>query len=183
MNTYSLEERTINSMLDRSVEKFGDNKFASSGDWSITYLELNNKVNSCANFLCSLGVTKGTKVALMLRNSPAFIFSWLAVSKLGGIYVPINTDYKGYTVWQCPPNTQGLNVLMSLNIYEGFNSNDTKNIKDEIHLKIEAVKAAFSDGLFNITDFEISKEVLPKLLSKSYAESKRKLIKPNTGRP
>lgn len=92
---------------------------------------------------------------------------------------PINTDYKGYTVWQCPPNTQGLNVLMSLNIYEGFNSNDTKNIKDEIHLKIEAVKAAFSDGLFNITDFEISKEVLPKLLSKSYAESKRKLIKPN----
>ena len=95
MNTYSLEERTINSMLDRSVEKFGDNKFASSGDWSITYSELNNKVNSCANFLSSLGVAKGTKVALMLRNSPAFIFSWLAVSKLGGIYVPINTDYKG----------------------------------------------------------------------------------------
>ena len=95
MNIYSLEERTINDMLKRSVEKFGDNKFASSGDWSITYTELNNKVNSCANFLGSLGVVKGTKVALMLKNSPAFIFSWLAVSKLGGVYVPINTDYKG----------------------------------------------------------------------------------------
>ena len=95
MIDYSLEERTINQMFINSVEKFGDNLFASSGDWSITYFELNQKVNSCANFLLSLGVSKGTKVALMLRNSPAFIYTWLAVSKLGGVYVPINTDYKG----------------------------------------------------------------------------------------
>ena len=92
---------------------------------------------------------------------------------------PINTNYKGYTVWQCPPNTQGLNVLMSLNIYEGFKNKDTMNLDDEIHLKIESVKAAFSDGLFNITDFDITKDVIPELLSKNYSDSKRKLINKN----
>ena len=95
MLKFDFEERTINNLLLSSVDKYGDNIFATSGEWSITYLELNSKVNSCANFLSSLGVEKGTKVALMLRNSPAFMYSWLAISKLGGIYVPINTDYKG----------------------------------------------------------------------------------------
>ncbi len=95
MQNYSLEDRTIDKMLQSSIEKHSDNIFASSGDWSISYSQLNSKVNSCANFLKSLGVTSGTKVALMLRNSPAFIYTWLAVSKLGGVYVPINTDYKG----------------------------------------------------------------------------------------
>ena len=92
MQNYSLEDRTIDKMLQSSIEKHSDNIFASSGDWSISYSQLNSKVNSCANFLKSLGVTSGTKVALMLRNSPAFIYTWLAVSKLGGVYVPINTE-------------------------------------------------------------------------------------------
>ncbi|HIB35901.1 MAG TPA: hypothetical protein EYO26_05860, partial [Dehalococcoidia bacterium] len=89
---------------------------------------------------------------------------------------PISTEYRDYTVWQCPPNTQGLNVLMALNIYEGFSKNETSDPVKELHLKIESVKAAFSDGLFNITDFEITKHVLPQLLSKDYASEKRKYI-------
>ena len=40
---------------------------------------------------------------------------------------PISTEYRDYTVWQCPPNTQGLNVLMALNIYEGFSKNETSD--------------------------------------------------------
>ena len=89
---------------------------------------------------------------------------------------PISTEYRDYTVWQCPPNTQGLNVLMALNIYEGFNESETEDPIKELHLKIESVKAAFSDGLFNITDFEITKHVLPQLLSKDYASEKRMYI-------
>jgi len=57
---------------------------------------------------------------------------------------PISTEYRDYTVWQCPPNTQGLNVLMALNIYEGFNNTETSDPVKELHLKIESVKAAFS---------------------------------------
>ena len=92
---------------------------------------------------------------------------------------PISTEYRDYTVWQCPPNTQGLNVLMALNIYEGFNESETEDPIKELHLKIESVKAAFSDGLFNITDFEITKHVLPQLLSKDYASEKRMYIDKN----
>ncbi|MDC0073322.1 AMP-binding protein [Alphaproteobacteria bacterium] len=95
MKNFELSERTVNKMLMRSVEMFPDKRFAVSGDWNISYGKLNEKVNSCANSLNKLGVTKGTKVALFLRNSPAFIYSWFAISKLGGVYVPINTEYKG----------------------------------------------------------------------------------------
>ena len=95
MTNFELAERTVNKMLMRSVEMFPDKRFAVSGDWEISYGKLNDKVNSCANSLKKLGVKKGTKVALFLRNSPAFIYSWFAISKLGGVYVPINTEYKG----------------------------------------------------------------------------------------
>lgn len=92
---------------------------------------------------------------------------------------PIKTNYRGHTVWQCPPNTWGLVVLMALNIYEGFSKSEIGDPTKELHLKIETIKAAFSDGLFNITDFDITKNVLPNLLSDDYAKNKRQQINHN----
>lgn len=55
-----------------------------------TYAELNAQVNSMANALQSLGIAKGDRVALYLRNVPEFIVAFLAITKVGAISVPFN---------------------------------------------------------------------------------------------
>jgi long-chain acyl-CoA synthetase len=57
---------------------------------TITYSELNKKVNSLANALASLGVEKGDRVAVYLANIPQYVMAVLAIMKLGAIYVPFN---------------------------------------------------------------------------------------------
>ena len=63
-------------------------------DEKITYGEILEAVDKLAAYLSSLGVKKGDKVAFFLRNSPEFIYSVFAASKLGAIIVPINTFLK-----------------------------------------------------------------------------------------
>ena len=58
-------------------------------------LKINDLTNCCANRLAHQGLKKGGKLGIMMHNSIAFVHSWIAASKLGVIYVPINTDYKG----------------------------------------------------------------------------------------
>jgi len=63
-------------------------------DQKITYKEMLDAVDNLAAFLADKGVNEGDKVALFLRNSPEFIYSIFALSKLGAILVPINTFLK-----------------------------------------------------------------------------------------
>ncbi len=63
-------------------------------DEKITYGEILEKVDSLAGFLAGKGVKEGDKIALFLRNSPEFIYTVFAASKLGAIVVPINTFLK-----------------------------------------------------------------------------------------
>ncbi|HIQ47597.1 MAG TPA: long-chain-fatty-acid--CoA ligase [Sulfurovum sp.] len=63
-------------------------------DEKITYGEILDTVDKLAAYLASLGVKKGDKVAFFLRNSPEFIYSIFAASKLGAIIVPVNTFLK-----------------------------------------------------------------------------------------
>ena len=78
-------------------------------------------------------------------------------------------DYHGYTVWEIPPNGQGIIALMALGIAKEF---DLENMsKNQIaHIQVEAMKAAFTDGLAHITDSEYMKYPQEYLLSDSYAK-------------
>ncbi|NQT61147.1 MAG: gamma-glutamyltransferase family protein [Bacteroidetes bacterium] len=88
---------------------------------------------------------------------------------------PVSVDYNGYTVWEIPPNGQGVIALMALRIAKEFDlENMTKN--EIVHIQIEAMKAAFSDGLAYITDTEHMKVPLDYLLSDSYAKLRRSTI-------
>lgn len=60
---------------------------------SLTYTELDCQANALAQSLMRLGVRKGTHVAMMLGNSPAFPLTWIALARLGAIMVPVNTAY------------------------------------------------------------------------------------------
>lgn len=90
---------------------------------------------------------------------------------------PIRTSYRGYDVWEIPPNGQGLAALIALNILEGFDlSGLSRESSESYHLQIEAIKLAFADAQRYIGDPQHVEVPAEALLSKSYAEQRRNLI-------
>jgi gamma-glutamyltranspeptidase/glutathione hydrolase len=90
---------------------------------------------------------------------------------------PISTDYRGYTVYELPPNGQGVTALEMLNVLEGYDiKNLGHNSSEYLHLLIEAKKAAFRDRDQFITDPEFEKIPMDRLLSKEYARKVRDKI-------
>jgi gamma-glutamyltranspeptidase/glutathione hydrolase len=90
---------------------------------------------------------------------------------------PISSNYRGYTVYELPPNGQGLTALEMLNILEGYDIISLKhNSSEYLHLLFEAKKAAFSDRDSFITDPDFEKVPVDQLLSKGYAGKLREKI-------
>jgi|TARA_B110000881_G_scaffold28683_1_gene21219 gamma-glutamyltranspeptidase/glutathione hydrolase len=91
---------------------------------------------------------------------------------------PISSNYRGYDVWECPPNGQGIAALIALNIVENI---DLVNSEIEpvlqLHYKIEAMKIAFQDALWYVADPEKVDIPIQELLSKSYAKKRFNEIK------
>lgn len=88
---------------------------------------------------------------------------------------PISASYRGYDVWEMPPNGQGLIALMTLNILNGIDFT-IKDTVESFHCQIEAMKLSFADGMKYITDYQQMSEKISDLLSSTYAEKRRKLI-------
>jgi gamma-glutamyltranspeptidase/glutathione hydrolase len=90
---------------------------------------------------------------------------------------PLATDYRGYTVYELPPNGQGITALQMLNILEGYDIGSLDPLGPEyFHLLIEAKKLAFHDRDCWITDPEFADMPLTRLISKEYAKQCRKAI-------
>jgi gamma-glutamyltranspeptidase/glutathione hydrolase len=90
---------------------------------------------------------------------------------------PVATNYRGYDVWELPPNTQGIAALQMLNILEAY---DLKSMgfgsADYLHHFIEAKKLAFEDRARYYADPEFAKVPVQALISKGYASKRRELI-------
>ncbi len=90
---------------------------------------------------------------------------------------PISVDYRGYRVYECPPNGQGITALIALNILEGFDLSESNSLSAErLHLMIEALRLAFADARWYVTDPAFSNIPIQELLSKSYAAERRESI-------
>jgi gamma-glutamyltranspeptidase/glutathione hydrolase len=90
---------------------------------------------------------------------------------------PIATEYRGYTVYELPPNGQGITALEMLNILEGYDiSSPGHNSPDHLHVLIEAKKLAFTDRDSLITDPDFEEVPVDELLSKEYAAKCREKI-------
>ena len=97
----------------------------------------------------------------------------------GAFVTPIKTDYKGFEVWECPPNGQGIIALEMLNILDGFNLNGLDPLSSErLHLEIEAARLAYRDRDAILADPSTVDVPIQKWLSNEYASSQRKLIDP-----
>jgi gamma-glutamyltranspeptidase/glutathione hydrolase len=90
---------------------------------------------------------------------------------------PISTSYRGYDVWELPPNTQGLAALQMLNILEGFDlTRFGFGSPEHLHLFVEAKKLAFEDRAKYYADPDGTRLPIQELLAKPYAAQRRKLI-------
>ena len=93
---------------------------------------------------------------------------------------PVSTNYRGYEVWELPPNGQGIAALQILNILEGYDlATMGFGTAEYIHLFTEAKKLAFEDRAKFYADPRFSAVPVSQLLSKKYAAERRKLIDRN----
>jgi len=91
--------------------------------------------------------------------------------------VPISTTYRGWTVYEIPPNGQGIAALEMLNILETFPlAQMGHNSADALHAMIEAKKLAYADLQRYVADQKFSKVPVAGMLSKEYASERAKLI-------
>ncbi len=90
---------------------------------------------------------------------------------------PVSTTYRGYSVWELPPNGQGIAALQMLNLLEPF---DLKSLgpksAEYVHLFVEAKKLAFADRARFYADPAFAKLPTAELISKEYADRRRSLI-------
>ena len=92
---------------------------------------------------------------------------------------PIATTYQDVTLFECPPNGQGIVALSALNILEEFDLIEMEhNSAEYAHHLIEALKLAFADAFAHVADPAHMRVSTEKLLSKEYARTRRALIDP-----
>ncbi|XP_060077764.1 glutathione hydrolase-like YwrD proenzyme [Ylistrum balloti] len=116
-----------------------------------------------------------------------------AVEKFGGVMTaddlqnhvttfedPISTDYRGYRLWEIPPNGHGMAALIALNVLETYDLKQLgANSAEYLHLVIEALKLGFSDTTWYCADPTKVDVPLSTLLSKEYATKRRQLVTNN----
>ena len=90
---------------------------------------------------------------------------------------PVSSSYRGWDLWEIPPNGQGIAALQILNILENFpiGSYDP-NSAEHLHLFVEAKKLAFEDRAHYYADMEFADVPVEQLISKDYAKQRAKLI-------
>ena len=96
---------------------------------------------------------------------------------------PVSTNYRGYDVWELPPNGQGIAALQILNTMEMYDvGNMSLDDPEYLHLFIEAKKLAFEDRAKFYADPEFNDIPVSGLISKAYAKERAALIKERAGR-
>lgn len=90
---------------------------------------------------------------------------------------PILTDYRGVTVYECPPNGQGLAALEAMNIAENFDLRSMAwDSPERLHLMVESMRLAFADARQYIADMRKVSVPIDELLSQRYADARSSLI-------
>ncbi|MEO0902614.1 MAG: gamma-glutamyltransferase, partial [Bacteroidota bacterium] len=93
---------------------------------------------------------------------------------------PVSVNYRGYDVWELPPNGQGTAALQMLNILEGYDiASMGFGSAEYLHVLTETKKLAYEDRAKFYADPDFNKIPIKELLSNDYATERRSLINPN----
>ncbi|MBL8818197.1 MAG: gamma-glutamyltransferase [Planctomyces sp.] len=123
------------------------------------------------------GETAKTIDEFMKRNGGFLTADDLAAHKSEWVQ-PVSVNYRGYDVWELPPNGQGIAALQMLNVLEGY---DLKTMgfgsADHLHVFFEAKKLAFEDRARLYADMSMVNVPVNELISEEYANKRRTLLK------
>lgn len=120
----------------------------------------------------------GEKIAKYVQAEGGWITQEDLASHSSDFDSAISTEYRGVTVWECPPNGSGIAALMALNITEGFDiGNMGPQSAERYHYLIESMRLSYADSLQYVADPRVSKVPIEAMLSKQYAQLRRSGIK------
>ena len=116
--------------------------------------------------------------AFMTRNGGFLSYEDMAAHHSEWVE-PVSTNYRGYDVWELPPNGQGIAALQILNILEGYDLAAMGfGSAEYVHTFVEAKKLAFEDRARFYADPDFNKIPVGELISKDYGDRRRQLIDP-----
>src|SRR4051794_14630106 len=95
MSSRSAQRWTLPELLDRRAQERPDQPFLYVDDVPLTYGVLQRRSVSAANRLRALGIGRGDAVAVLMENCPEYLDVLFGVTRLGGLYVPVNTSFRG----------------------------------------------------------------------------------------
>jgi gamma-glutamyltranspeptidase/glutathione hydrolase len=117
------------------------------------------------------------KIAAYLKAQGGFLTAADFAAHRSEWVSPVSVNYRGYDVWELPPNGQGMVALQMLNILEGFDLRGMgSGSADYLHVLAEAKKLAFEDRARFYAEPAAMPVTPAQLLSKAYAGARRKLI-------
>ncbi len=90
---------------------------------------------------------------------------------------PIRAEYRGYSLYECPPNGQGLAAVLAVNLASAFDLAAMDEV-DRLHTMIECMRIAFADALQWVCDMQANPIPLEALCSPAYAQQRRRLVDP-----
>ena len=177
--------------------KLASDKFINYPNFEDTYM-INGKTPSKGEVFKNLDLAKTLKI-ISSKGRDGFYKGFIAktisnfMAKQGGFLdeddlnshnsnwiEPVSSSYRGYDIWELPPNGQGIAALQILNIMEGF---DVKKMgfgsAEYIHHFVEAKKIAYADRAKYYADPDFNKIPTDYLISKDYANKRRLEIDPN----
>jgi len=108
----------IREFLERQAERYFGKVFLYFEDERVTYDGFNRTVNRMANGFKRIGFGKGDMVAVMLPNSPAFLYTWMGLNKIGSVAVPININFKEREVEYILQHSEACGVVMHKDYYQ-----------------------------------------------------------------
>jgi len=121
-------------------------------------------------------------IADFIQSQGGFLSAEDLASHTAEWVTPVSVNYRGYDVWELPPNGQGIAALQMLQILEGYDfSNIAFGSAEHIHLVTEAKKLAFEDRAKYYADPDFVKTPVETLLSETYADTRRGLITDRAG--
>lgn len=115
---------TLGSFVRERASMFGE---AIVGNWfelgvQLSYRELDEAADKLAHGFIAMGIRKGTHVAVMLPNVPAFPITWIALGRIGAVMVPVNTAYTGDEMAFVLNDSDAQYCVIDASFLEKFNS-------------------------------------------------------------
>jgi fatty-acyl-CoA synthase len=106
-------ERVLSTVIEERASQAGDSPALLSDGGSMTYRELDRRVNQYARWALEAGIAKGQVVCLLMNNQPEYLAIWLGITSVGGVVSLLNTNLPGLSLARCIEIVSAQHVIVS----------------------------------------------------------------------